>query len=319
MVLHLPSNRFYFPNTSGYFLIASRCLAAVATTPPPPCPSPPAGEGRATPRVLGRQLTPPPPRGLRPTVSWGGSWRPEPRGPPPPPCPPLVQSDPLVHPPGPVGNCHFVNHPKIAQCSLSVLCVAPAPLLPPRCTYCDRTFSVAYLLMDLDSTTLFPPETDVLFIRSTVWNRTTLKFDSEKLCGAPTTCRLSQPLVVWKKKQLFVLVFCAVQCWVSVAVPPLGKRSPRGRGGVSRAWGVVDRGGGGNVGLPSFDCQPHAIALSLPIPQLQPCSITLFDVRRQIQTWRRGVAPLHSLPHRQQHQSACAHLLRKHGSIDGET
>ena len=27
---------------------------------------------------------PPPPRGLRPTVSWGGSWRPEPRGRPPP-------------------------------------------------------------------------------------------------------------------------------------------------------------------------------------------------------------------------------------------
>ena len=26
---------------------------------------------------------PPPPRGLRPTVSWGGSWRPEPRGRPP--------------------------------------------------------------------------------------------------------------------------------------------------------------------------------------------------------------------------------------------
>ena len=44
---------------------------------------------------------PPPPRGLQPTVSWGGSWRPEPRGRPPPPrhfpfaygasmpCPPL--------------------------------------------------------------------------------------------------------------------------------------------------------------------------------------------------------------------------------------
>ena len=26
---------------------------------------------------------PPPPRGLRPTVSWGGSWRPKPRGRPP--------------------------------------------------------------------------------------------------------------------------------------------------------------------------------------------------------------------------------------------
>ena len=45
------------------------------------------GGGGATPRVLGRQLPLPPPsprRGLRPTVSWGGSWRPEPRGLPPP-------------------------------------------------------------------------------------------------------------------------------------------------------------------------------------------------------------------------------------------
>ena len=38
--------------------------------------------GEPTPRVLGRQLplpSPPPPRGLRPTVIWGGSWHPEPR------------------------------------------------------------------------------------------------------------------------------------------------------------------------------------------------------------------------------------------------
>ena len=46
--------------------------------PAPYCPR--GGGGGATPRVPGRQ---PPKRGLRPTVSWGGSWRPEPRGRPP--------------------------------------------------------------------------------------------------------------------------------------------------------------------------------------------------------------------------------------------
>ena len=43
---------------------------------------------------------PPPPRGLRPTVSWGGSWRPEPRGRPPP-----VIVAPLVPNSKPEGPC----------------------------------------------------------------------------------------------------------------------------------------------------------------------------------------------------------------------
>ena len=43
-------------------------IAPPRTPPPMPPPPPP---------------PPPPPRGLRPTVSWGGSWRPEPRGRPP--------------------------------------------------------------------------------------------------------------------------------------------------------------------------------------------------------------------------------------------
>ena len=55
--------------------------------------------------------------------------------------------------PGGGGGRHFVNHQKIARST--------------HCTYCDRTFAVAYLLVDLDSTTLFPPGTDVIFIRST--------------------------------------------------------------------------------------------------------------------------------------------------------
>ena len=46
-----------------------------------------AGPGGATPRLQGHQLPLPPPPppllGLWPTVSWGGSWRPEPRGRPP--------------------------------------------------------------------------------------------------------------------------------------------------------------------------------------------------------------------------------------------
>ena len=47
---------------------------------------------------------------------------------------------PLVHRPGLGGNRHFVHHPKIARCNLQVLCVAPVPLLPTHCTYCDTTF-----------------------------------------------------------------------------------------------------------------------------------------------------------------------------------
>ena len=45
-------------------------------SPPPPF-APPCPPSHAPPPP------PPPPRGLRPTVSWGGSWRPEPRGHPP--------------------------------------------------------------------------------------------------------------------------------------------------------------------------------------------------------------------------------------------
>ena len=65
------------------------------------------------------------------------------------------------------GNCHFVNHHKIACCTLKLLCVAPLLLLPTHCIYCDRTCPVAHSLMDFDSTTLFPPRTDVIFICST--------------------------------------------------------------------------------------------------------------------------------------------------------
>ena len=82
--------------------------------------------------------------------------------------PPLCPVPPRVHPPPVVGgNRHFVNHPKHARCNIRVLCVPPVPSLPSRCTYCDQTFSVAYVLMDLDSTTVFPFGTDVNFIRST--------------------------------------------------------------------------------------------------------------------------------------------------------
>ena len=49
---------------------------------------------------------------------------------------------------------------------IGALC-CPCALLPTHYTYCDRTFSVAYLLMDLDSASLFPPGIDVTFTRST--------------------------------------------------------------------------------------------------------------------------------------------------------
>ena len=53
-----------------------------STMRPIPFPFPTGGGDSAGP---GTPTTPPPPpRGLRPTVSWGGSWRPEPRGRPPP-------------------------------------------------------------------------------------------------------------------------------------------------------------------------------------------------------------------------------------------
>ena len=61
------------------------------------------------------------------------------------PPPPFLQAPP-----------HTQSHQKqIACCSLKLLCVAPLLLLPTHCTYCHRTFSVAFLLMDLDSITLF--------------------------------------------------------------------------------------------------------------------------------------------------------------------
>ena len=47
-------------------------------------PPPPGNPGNRPPRRPSQnpplQAPPPPPRGLRPTVSWGGSWRPGPRG-----------------------------------------------------------------------------------------------------------------------------------------------------------------------------------------------------------------------------------------------
>ena len=46
-------------------------------SPPPPPPHSPSLDPPL-------RCPPPPPRGLRPTVSWGGSWRAEPRGRPPP-------------------------------------------------------------------------------------------------------------------------------------------------------------------------------------------------------------------------------------------
>ena len=48
------------------------------------CPTPPPPRGTALPGAPPRtpppSQNPPPPRGLRPTVSWGGSWRPKLRG-----------------------------------------------------------------------------------------------------------------------------------------------------------------------------------------------------------------------------------------------
>ena len=61
-------------------------------TPPPTDPPgapPPSPSYTAPPFALPEhppQMPPPPPRGLRPTVSWGGSWRQELRGRPPPCC-----------------------------------------------------------------------------------------------------------------------------------------------------------------------------------------------------------------------------------------
>ena len=67
-----------------------------ARTPPPP-PPPGTGLPGAPPRTPPSQNShlpepppptpPPPPKGLQPTVSWEGSWRPKPRGRPPPPRP----------------------------------------------------------------------------------------------------------------------------------------------------------------------------------------------------------------------------------------
>ena len=55
------------------------------TLPEPPPPAPPIPPPFALPEPPPQiPPPPPPPRGLRPTVSWGGSWRPEPRGRPPP-------------------------------------------------------------------------------------------------------------------------------------------------------------------------------------------------------------------------------------------
>ena len=48
----------------------------VPDIPPPP----PGTPGTALPGAPPRTPPSPPPRGLRPTVSWGGSWRPGPRG-----------------------------------------------------------------------------------------------------------------------------------------------------------------------------------------------------------------------------------------------
>ena len=61
----------------------------VPDPPPPPRPPPGIRPPRWPPRRPSQNLPsnppPPPPRGLRPTVSWGGKWRPKPRGCPPPP------------------------------------------------------------------------------------------------------------------------------------------------------------------------------------------------------------------------------------------
>ena len=58
------------------------------TDPPPPpgtaLPGAPPPPGRPSQNPPSQPPPPPPPKGLWPTVSWGGSWRPKPRGPPPP-------------------------------------------------------------------------------------------------------------------------------------------------------------------------------------------------------------------------------------------
>ena len=58
-----------------------RCLQCAQRAHPEQAAGLPVTTGEPTPRVLGRQLPPPPPPkgGLRPTLSWGGSWPPEPR------------------------------------------------------------------------------------------------------------------------------------------------------------------------------------------------------------------------------------------------
>ena len=102
--------------TVGSHLGRIHNCSEVPDTPPPP-PGTPGTAGTALPGTPPRtppSKPPPPPRGLRPTVSWGGSWRPGPRGRPPPRGETLFHTHP--HPTPPHFSC-LATSPRGAKMS----------------------------------------------------------------------------------------------------------------------------------------------------------------------------------------------------------
>ena len=123
-------------------------LAPPPTDPPgAPPPAPPIPPPFALPKPPPQIPPPPPPKGLRPTVSWGVSWRPEPTGRPPP---------PWLRPSGARHNAVKTYSP----CMLNVTC--RAKVSPPaarlkisagvpkvvRPTYCKKIRPQSTLLHD---------------------------------------------------------------------------------------------------------------------------------------------------------------------------
>ena len=105
---------------------------------PPPTDPPGAPPPIAPPRPPLQCPPPPPPRGLRPTVSWGGSWRPEPRGRPP--RAPVVLHVFYAPPPSPgpsyndSGSSSGTSWGASRMCSAAVVPTRVAGfLLPPVC------------------------------------------------------------------------------------------------------------------------------------------------------------------------------------------
>ena len=120
--------------------------------PPPTLPEPPPIAPPRPPPPMPPPPPPPPPRGLRPTVSWGGSWRPEPRGRPPRGQPPRTsnrqppqtanrQPPPSANRQLPTANRH--QPPTIVQCCFLGLVSCPcldheAESVPVNVRFCWR-------------------------------------------------------------------------------------------------------------------------------------------------------------------------------------